>query len=83
MARYATRRGWATFPSHGPDASSVAPVDAIRMILVGDDPVTVFRQAILAGATQISPIAEGHGWRTGRLRDPFGYQWEVGKPMGE
>jgi PhnB protein len=66
-----------------PDATPSEGAGAIRMILTVDDPETVFRQALLAGATEISPIVEDHGWRTGRLVDPFGYQWEVGKPVGE
>jgi uncharacterized glyoxalase superfamily protein PhnB len=24
---------------------------------------------------------EGHGWRIGRLTDPSGHDWEVGKPL--
>jgi len=55
----------------------------IRMILTVDDPDAVFRQALLAGAAEVTPIAEDHGWRSGRLVDPFGYQWEVAKPLGE
>jgi PhnB protein len=55
----------------------------IRLILTVEDPDAVFRQALLAGATEVAPIAEDHGWRSGRLVDPFGYQWEVAKPLGE
>jgi PhnB protein len=24
---------------------------------------------------------EGHGWRVGRIADPFGYHWEIGRPL--
>ena len=51
------------------------------MILTVHDPESVFSQAVTAGATQITPVADGHGWRIGRLADPFGHQWEVGKPL--
>jgi len=51
------------------------------MILTVHDPESVFSQAVRAGATQITPVADGHGWRIGRLADPFGHQWEVGKPL--
>jgi PhnB protein len=53
-----------------------------RMILAVDDPDALFDRAVAAGATVIAPIYEGHGWRIGRLRDPFGHHWEIGKPLG-
>jgi PhnB protein len=63
------------------DASSGAGDGSIRMILTVAEPEAVFRQALAAGATEISPVTEGHGWRIGRLADPFGHHWEVGKPL--
>jgi PhnB protein len=42
------------------------------MILITDDPDTLFAQAIKAGGTAIFPIGKGHGWRLGRLSDPYG-----------
>jgi PhnB protein len=54
----------------------------IRMIVTVDDPDAVYAQAIAAGATEVAPVYEGHGWRIGRLADPFGHHWEVGKPLG-
>lgn len=53
----------------------------VRMILTVDDPVAVFAQAIAAGATEVAPITEGHGWRVGRVADPSGHHWEIGKPL--
>ena len=64
-----------------PDASPAVGGGSIRMILTVYDPESVFSQAVTAGATQITPVADGHGWRIGRLADPFGHQWEVGKPL--
>ena len=64
-----------------PDASPAVGGGSIRMILTVHDPESVFSQAVTAGATQITPVADGHGWRIGRLADPFGHQWEVGKPL--
>jgi PhnB protein len=26
-------------------------------------------------------VAEEHGWRLGRVADPFGHHWEIGKPL--
>jgi PhnB protein len=64
-----------------PEAKTVVGDTSIRMILTVDDPEAVFQRALAAGATEIAPVAEGHGWRIGRLADPFGHQWEVGKPL--
>lgn len=54
-----------------------------RLLLVVDDPESVIETAISAGATETSPVADEHGWRLGRFEDPFGHQWEVGRPSGE
>ena len=53
-----------------------------RMLLVVDDPDTVAAQAVRAGAKETSPVADEHGWRLGRLVDPFGHEWEIGRPLG-
>ena len=54
---------------------------SVRMILTVDDPDAVFEQAIAAGATQVFAVSEEHGWRIGRVADPFGHHWEIGKPL--
>ena len=54
---------------------------SVRMILAVDDPDALFAQAVAAGATVIADIYEGHGWRIGRLCDPFGHHWEIGRPL--
>ncbi|MDQ2906026.1 MAG: VOC family protein [Ktedonobacteraceae bacterium] len=53
----------------------------VRMILTVDDPDALFAQAVAAGATEVAPISEGHGWRVGRIADPSGHHWEIGKPL--
>jgi PhnB protein len=53
-----------------------------RTLLVVDDPERVVRQALAAGATESSPVSEEHGWRLGRIVDPFGHEWEIGMPLG-
>jgi PhnB protein len=52
-----------------------------RMILTVDDPDAIFAQAVAAGGTVVAEMYEGHGWRIGRLTDPFGHDWEVGRPL--
>ena len=65
------------------DSSPLSPGAklSVRMILTVDDPDTVFVEAIAAGATEVAPISEGYGWRVGRIADPFGHHWEIGKPL--
>lgn len=53
-----------------------------RMLLVVDDPEPIVRQAVAAGATETSPVGDEHGWRLGRIVDPFGHEWEIGGPLG-
>jgi PhnB protein len=53
-----------------------------RTLLVVDDPDEVVNQAVSAGAPETSPVGDEHGWRLGRIVDPFGHEWEVGKPLG-
>ncbi len=57
---------------------------SMRMVLIVDDPHAVFDQAVAAGASSICPVRdESYGWRIGRLVDPFGHHWEIGKPLSE
>ncbi len=53
-----------------------------RTLLVVDDPESVVGQALAAGATESSPVNNEHGWRLGRIVDPFGHEWEIGAPLG-
>ena len=52
---------------------------SVRMILTVTDPDTFFAKALNAGATQIFPVGEEYGWRLGRLSDPYGHHWEIGR----
>lgn len=54
---------------------------AIRFILMVNDPENYFSRAIAAGAIVISPITDEHGWHLGRIQDPFGIHWEIGYEM--
>jgi len=53
------------------------------MILVVDDPESVFEKAIKAGAKEIFPVGEEYGWKLGRIADPFGLHWEIGYQLSE
>jgi len=52
-----------------------------RVLLVVDDPDAVHAEAVEAGASQKSPVDLEHGWRVGRVLDPFGHEWEIAKPV--
>ena len=53
-----------------------------RILLVVEDADSVVRQAVASGATERSPVQDEHGWRLGRVVDPFGHEWEIGAPLG-
>jgi PhnB protein len=54
-----------------------------RTLLVVDDPDAAVEQAMSAGAIELAPVADEHGWRLGRISDPFGHEWEIGTPLGD
>jgi len=54
---------------------------SVRIILTVADPDAVFTRAVAAGASQVYPVGEEYGWRLGRVVDPFGHHWEIGRPL--
>jgi PhnB protein len=52
-----------------------------RMLLIVDDPDGAVRRAVAHGASEVRPVTDEHGWRLGRIQDPFGHHWEIGKPL--
>jgi PhnB protein len=55
--------------------------DSIKIILTVENPDHIFQQALNAGATEIFPVGEAYGWRLGRVVDPFGFHWEIGREL--
>ncbi len=55
----------------------------VRMVMIVEDPDTAFARAVAAGATVVWPVGNQYGWRLGRIVDPFGHHWEIGKPLPE
>src|SRR6266446_2889284 len=52
----------------------------VRMVMVVADPDAAFARAVKAGATVVVPVEDKeYGWRVGRVVDPFGHHWEIGK----
>jgi len=65
-----------------PDAGPQAPgVGSVRMIVSVDDPDALFDRAVGAGAASVAPVHDEHGWRTGRVTDPFGHDWEFSRQL--
>lgn len=55
-----------------------------RFVLTVGDPDAVYERAVAAGAIKVQPVEDQpYGWRVGRVVDPFGHHWEIGKPLGE
>jgi PhnB protein len=55
---------------------------SVRMVMTVEDPDSTFDRAIAAGGKQVWPVDDQeYGWRVGRLVDPFGHHWEIGKPL--
>jgi PhnB protein len=55
----------------------------VRLLLVVQDPHSVVERAVALGAAEVFPVEEEHGWLLGRIEDPFGHHWEIGKPLVE
>ena len=55
----------------------------VRMIFTVPDPDASFARAVAAGATTVVAVENAYGWRVGRVVDPFGHHWEIGRPMAE
>lgn len=54
----------------------------VRMVMVVSDPDTAFERAVKAGAKVVVPMKNDYGWRLGRVVDPYGHHWEIGRPEG-
>jgi PhnB protein len=72
--------------TEAPDLGTPSPESAgattVRLSLVVDDPDAVAARAVDAGARFMFPIEDQpYGWRQGRVVDPFGHHWLVGRPL--
>ena len=68
-------------PEHGNFSPESLGGSTVRMILTVLDPDAMYAQALAAGARAVSAVTEEHGWRIGRVADPFGHHWEIGRPL--
>ena len=70
-------------PAHANFSPETLGGGTIRLLLVVSDPDAIFAQALSAGATRVSAVEVQHGWRVGRVVDPFGHHWEICKPLAD
>jgi len=68
-------------PEHGNFSPESLGGGSARMILTVSDPDAMFAKALAAGARGVIPVEEAYGWRLGRVVDPFGHHWEIGRPL--
>ena len=68
-------------PEHHNFSPETLNGSSARMVLNVADPDSVFQRFCEAGARPIHPVAEEHGWRVGRVVDPFGHHWEITRPL--
>jgi PhnB protein len=55
----------------------------VRLVMVVSDRDGAFARAVEAGAKVVRPVSNEYGWRLGRIADPYGHHWEIGKPLAE
>jgi PhnB protein len=67
-------------PEHGNFSPESLGGGSVRMIFTVADPDAVVARALAAGASEIHAVREEHGWRVGRVVDPYGHHWEIGRP---
>ncbi len=69
-----------------PSALNVSPVTlggtSVRLSLIVADPDAVADRAVAAGGKVVFPVGDQpYGMRQGRIADPAGHHWLIGKPL--
>ena len=69
-------------PEHGNFSPESLGGSSVRMVIVAENPDAAFERAVSAGSKIVIPVEDQpYGWRVGRVVDPFGHHWEIGKPL--
>lgn len=68
-------------PDHKNFSPETVAGSTVRLLLIVDDPRAAAARAVALGALEAAPVDEEHGWLLGRIEDPFGHHWEIGKPL--
>ncbi|MGH9742234.1 MAG: VOC family protein [Candidatus Acidiferrum sp.] len=69
-------------PENGNVSPEAVKGTPVRMVVIVTDPDAAFGRAIEAGAKEVCAMKNDHGWRVGRVVDPFGHHWEFGRKIG-
>jgi len=70
-------------PEHANYSPETLGGGTVKLLLVVDDPQAVIDRAVELGARQVYAAAQEHGWLLGRIEDPYGHHWEIGRPLGD
>ena len=70
-----------------PESGNLSPQTlngtTVRINLLVGDPDQVVGKAVAGGAVEVAPVADqSYGLRQGRIADPFGHHWLIGRPLG-
>jgi len=69
-------------PELGTPSPETAGATTVRISLEVDDPDAVAGGAVAAGGRELFPVADQpYGMRQGRIVDPFGHHWLIGKRL--
>jgi PhnB protein len=86
VAQLSVGDAWFWVADESPPNANFSPESlgggSVRMLLIAPDPVAMIARAVAAGAREVYPAAQEHGWLLGRIADPFGHHWEIGRPLG-
>jgi PhnB protein len=71
-----------------PAAANLSPEalggTSVRLNLLVADPDALVARAVRCGATEVAPVADqSYGLRQGRIADPFGHHWLIGRPLDD
>jgi PhnB protein len=85
VAQLAVGEGGFWVSDESPEHANFSPESlggaTTKLLLTVDDPQAAIDRAVGAGAREVYPASEEHGWLLGRIEDPFGHHWEIGKPL--
>jgi PhnB protein len=86
VAQLSVGEAWFWVADESPSDANFSPDSlgggTVRMLLIAADPAALAQRAVAAGAREIYPVGEEHGWLLGRIADPYGHHWEIGRPLG-
>ena len=86
VAEMAVGRARFRIADEAPEASNLGPESlggtTVRINLFVDDPDAVSQRAVASGAVLVAPVKDhDYGLRQGRICDPFGHHWLIGRPL--